>query len=278
MWMNGFRHSGEGRFERFTRTATSNRSYGRCEAVADVGNLNSVSADASDERAKTMVTTATQNVNDTMAAERFWRRAGVTGMIIGMASLIAATVIQWFAQPAEPSATPIDVAQQNPTLWLVIGLLGVFGPLAWVAGIVSITLLVRAKGWTLTTIGGYITGAGLIAGVGHLALFFGVISDAAGSGIDTDSGVALLRVDDASILSTVLLYAFLIGFSVGPILLAVGLRQAKLLPVWVPVAAVIMVVANFVGGIPAGIVQLIAVMATFGPMVLVLVRHREIGA
>lgn len=199
------------------------------------------------------------------------------GMVLGMASLIAATLIQWFAQPSD-GATPIDMAQQSPRLWLIVGLLSVFGPLAWVAGIVSITLVVRAKGWTLTTIGGFVTAAGLIAGVGHLALFFGVIADGAGAGLDAETGKSLMQADDASVLSTVLLYGFLIGFSLGPILLSIGLRLAKVLPVWVPVAAVIMVVANFVGGVPAGIVQLIAVVATFGPMILVLARQREIHA
>ncbi len=225
-----------------------------------------------------MSTTVEQKATGSSAAERFWRTAGILGLVLGMASLIAATVIQWFMQPSDPTQTPIDVAQQSPTLWLVVGLLGVLGPLAWVAGIVSITLLVRARGWTLTTIGGYLTGAGLIAGVGHLALFFGVISDAAGAGLTSDQNMAVLQADDASVLSTVLLYGFLVGFSLGPILLTIGLRLAKIVPVWVPVAAVIMVVANFVGGVPAGIVQLIAMVATFGPMILVLAKHRGLPA
>jgi hypothetical protein len=219
-----------------------------------------------------------QRATGVTAAERFWRTAGISGMVLGMVSLIAATVIQWFLQSGDPAATPLDVAGTSPMLWLAVGLLGVFGPLAWVAGIVSVTLLVRAKGWTLTTIGGYITGAGLIAGVGHLALFFGVIADAAGASLDSESGMALLRADDASILSTVLLYGFLVGFSLGPILLSIGLRRAKIVPVWVPVAAVVMVVANFVGGVPAGIVQLVAVVATFGPMVLLLAKRGGVPA
>lgn len=199
-------------------------------------------------------------------------------MVLGVGSLIASTILQWFMQPSDPAATPIVVAQQNPTLWLVVGLLGVLGPLVWVAGIVSITLLVRTRGWTLTTVGGYLTGAGLIAGVGHLALFFGLMTDAARAGLDAKTGMSLLGADDASFLSPALLYCFLIGFSLGPILLTIGLRRAKLLAVWVPVAAIIMVVASFVGGVPAGIVQLIALVATFGPMIIVLAKQRGIPA
>ena len=199
-------------------------------------------------------------------------------MILGVGSLMASTIIQWFMQPSDPLGTPIDVAQQNPTLWLIVGLLGVLGPLVWVAGVVSITLLVRTRGWTLTTVGGYLTGAGLIAGVGHLALFFGLMTDAASAGLDAKTSMSLLGADDASFLSPALLYGFLIGFSLGPILLTIGLRRAKLLPVWVPVAAIVMVVASFVGGVPAGIVQLIALVATFGPMIFVLTKRRETPA
>ena len=204
--------------------------------------------------------------------------AGITGMVLGVVSFILSTIIQWFTEPSDPSATPIDMAQGNPTLWLVVGLLGILGPLVWVAGIVSITLLVRSKGWTLTTIGGYLTAAGLIAGVGHLAQFFGLMTDAAGAKLDAPSDIALLRADESSLLATVLLFAFLIGYSLGPVLLTIGLRRAKLVPVWVPVAAIILVVTNFLGGIPAGIVQLIALVATFDPMVFVLAKRRDFPA
>ena len=213
-----------------------------------------------------------------MTAERFWRIAGVVGIALGVLSLVAATIIQWVVQPSDPSGTPIDLARENPGVWLLVGLLAVLGPLAWVGGIVPVTMLARSKGWLVTTIGGYLTAIGLIAGVGHLALFFGLIADAAGAGLDSDTGMALLQADDASVLSNVLLYGFLVGFSLGPILLTIGLRLAKLVPVWVPVAAIVMVVANFVGGIPAGVVQLVAVVATFVPMAILLARHEDAPA
>lgn len=224
------------------------------------------------------MTTTTEPVVTATTAERAWRIAGIAGMTLGVLSLVAATVIQWVVQPSDPSGTPIDVARENPSLWLVVSLLAVLGPLAWVGGIVSTTMLVRTRGWTLTSIGGYVTAIGLISGVGHLAIFFGLAADAAGAGLDAKAGIALLQADDASVLSNVLLYGFLVGFSLGPILLTIGLRAAKLVPVWVPVAAIVMVVANFVGGIPAGIVQLVAVVATFGPMVFVLARRKHVSA
>ena len=208
-----------------------------------------------------------------MTAERAWRLLGALGMILGLASLVAATVIQWLIQPTDPSGTPVDVARENPAIWLLVGLLSVLGPLFWVAGIFAVTSRVTGRGWVLTTIGGSVTALGLISGVGHLALFFGLASDTAGAGVDSGTALSLLRADDAGAISNLLLYGFLVGFSLGPILLTIGLRLAKQVPVWVPVAAIVMVVANFVGGVPAGAVQLLAALLAFLPMVLVLMRR-----
>lgn len=102
-----------------------------------------------------------------------------------------------------------------------------------------------------------------------------MISDAAASDVGADAGLGLLQADGASTLSNVLLYGFLAGFSLGPILLTIGLRLAKLVPVWVPVAAIVMVVANFIGDIPAGAVQLLAAIETFRPMVVLLLRKKD---
>lgn len=213
-----------------------------------------------------------------MTAERAWRLLGATGMILGLASLVAATVIQWLVQPTSPSGTPVDIARENPAIWMLVSLLSVLGPLVWVAGIFAITSRVTGRGWILTTIGGAITALGLISGVGHLALFFGLAGDAAGAGVDSATARSLLRADDAGALSNLLLYGFLVGFSLGPILLAIGLRLARQVPVWVPVAAIVMVVANFVGGIPAGAVQLLAALLVFLPMVAILVRREPARA
>lgn len=221
--------------------------------------------------------TTTQLRQDTtaeLASERNWRLIGAVGMILGVASFIVTTIVQWTLQPTSPSSTVVDVVNQYPHDWLLVSVLAVLGPLVWVAGIGAVTSLVRARGWVLTTLGGTVTAIGLVAGVGHLALFFGVSGDLAASGVGSGSVEAVQRADDSSVIGTLLLLLFLAGFSLGPILLTIGLRRAKLVAVWVPVAAIVMVVANFVGGIPAGAVQLVAMLLAFGPLVFVLLQRR----
>lgn len=211
---------------------------------------------------------------DLSSAERSWRLLGAIGMIVGMLSLIVTTIVQWTLQPTSASDTVIDIVNAHAGLWAVTSVLSVLGPLLWVAGIGAITSVVRDRGWVLTTVGGSITALGLIAGVGHLALFFGLSSDLAASGVSTKAAQAVQGADDGGLLGTLLLILFLVGFSLGPILLTVGLRRARLVAVWVPVAAIVMVVANFVGGIPAGAVQLVAMLLAFAPLTLVLLRRR----
>lgn len=206
-------------------------------------------------------------------AERSWRLIGAIGMILGVASFIITTIVQWMLQPASESDTVADVVTQHPAAWLLVSVLAVLGPLVWVAGIGAVTSLVRDRGWVLTTLGGTITALGLIAGVGHLALFFGLSSDLAESGLGSKSVESLQQADNAGAVSNLLLVMFLVGFSLGPILLTIGLRRAKLVAVWVPVAAIVMVVANFVGGIPAGAVQLVAMLLAFAPPTLLLLRR-----
>lgn len=210
-----------------------------------------------------------------MKAERSWRLIGAVGMILGILSFIITTIIQWTLQPSDASTTMADVVNRHLSTWLVVSVLAVIGPLVWVAGIGAITSVVCGRGWVLTTVGGTVTTFGLIAGVGHLALFFGVSGDLATSGIGAKAIEAVQTADAEAALGNLLLILFLAGFSVGPIVLMIGLRRAQLVPVWVPVAAIVMVVANFVDGIPAGAVQLVAMLLAFVPPTIVLLRTKQ---
>jgi hypothetical protein len=183
-------------------------------------------------------------MNESPVRERTLSMVGVSCLVIGPLSLIAATMLQWTPQP-DPSSV----------LFAVVAVISVFGPLIWLLGIPAVVQLARARGWVLTFTGCLVTAIGLAAGVGHLALFFGAP-----------------HAQDDSAIGNVLLIVFLIAFAAGPIVMTIGLRRAKIVAVWVPVAAIIMAVASFVGGVPAGIVQMIALVATFAPIIAAALR------
>jgi hypothetical protein len=206
------------------------------------------------------------------------RIGAAVALVLGPVTLIATGVAQWFVQPAGEAPTPVDVAGQFPELWLVLGLASVLGPVVWLGGVPATVTLAPARGSATTRIGAIVTGAGLAAGVGHLAIFFSVYAALAASGLEPASMPGALAAADAEPLGTVLLIMFLVGFSLGPIVLTVGLRMAKRVPVWVPIAAVVTAAANLVGGPVAAIVQYLALLLVWIPVAVALVRSSSARA
>lgn len=204
------------------------------------------------------------------------RAVSVSALVIGPLSLIVTSVTQWLLQPTGDQ--PWGAAAQFPTAWTVIALLSVPGPLVWIAGLPATVSLAPSKGGTVTLIGALLTGAGLAAGVGHLALFFGLYGAIAGSGASGHASSQVAAAGDADVLGTVLLVAFLIGFSLGPIVLTVGLRIAGVVGVWVPIAAIVTAGANLFGGPIAGVVQLVTLVLVWAPLVAAVARSGAIAA
>jgi len=199
-----------------------------------------------------------------------WRIIGAVALVFGLASLIITTALQWAL--AAGAGDPASIATAHPSAWMAIGLLAVFGPGVWIIGILAVTTSTRGRGWIFSTIGGSVTAVALAAGVGHLAVYFALAGDLAGANVADAAVRAVTAADNADPMSTTLLLVFLAGFTIGPVLLCIGLRRAALVPVWLPVAAVIAGVVNFAGGPIAGSVQLVMLAATYLPMARLLLR------
>lgn len=204
----------------------------------------------------------------------FGRVVAVTALVVGPLSLIAGNVAQWLLQPAGATPTAADAAAQFPAAWLAIALLGVFGPIVWLAGIPAAAALAPGRGALVTRIGALLTGAGLATGIGHVAVFFGLYGALAQASLGADATAAMATAADQEMLGNILLYAFLIGFSFGPIVLTVGLRIAGVIAVWVPIAAVITAGANLFGGPIAGVVQLVTLALVWAPVASEVARSR----
>jgi hypothetical protein len=211
-----------------------------------------------------------------MSSNRNRHVIAVVGISAGVLSLVVTSVAQWMLQPSGDAATPADVAAQHAIAWTGLGLLAVFGPIVWLAALPAVS---RLGGGGLTTrLGCGLTALGLACGVGHLALFFGLYGAVARSGLNVD---AVRRLDAASgsePIGTILLVVFLVGFSLGPIVLTVGLRMAHVVPVWTVVAAVVAAVSGMLGGVPAGIVQMVALLLTWAPIAYALIASSRRAA
>jgi len=202
----------------------------------------------------------------------FERAVATTALTAGPLSLVVTTVWQWMLQPTGAQPTAVDAAEQFPTAWLVIGLLAVFGPLVWLAGLPAVGASPASRGRLVARIGALVTGLGLAAGVGHLAAYFSLYGAVAAASLPDGGVTAMLRAGEAEPVGNVLLLVFLVGYSLGPIMLTVGLRIGRAVAVWVPLAAVVTAGANLFGGPIAGVVQLVALIALWAPLVVLVAR------
>ncbi len=207
----------------------------------------------------------------------FERAVAVTALVLGPLSLVVTTVWQWMLQPAGSNPTAVDVAVQFPGAWLTVGLLAVCGPLVWLAGLPATVTPPTARGALTTRIGALVTGAGLAAGIGHLAAYFALYGSVAAAGLSGDALARMQSAGDAEPIGNVLLVVFLVGYSIGPIVLTIGLRIARGVGVWVPLAAVVTAGANLFGGPVAGAVQLIALVLVWTPLAVRALHGRSLG-
>lgn len=229
------------------------------------------------------------------------RNVACASMLAGTATLVAGNLLALVNEPADGSfAAMLAMVSGGPGLWLLAATLAIAGPLLWLPGLIAAGALPGAaraarslpagelpdrslpaenpaaanrgpqRGRTLAGLGSLLLAAGMAVGVGHFALFFGVLGSAADSGLPAGTIEQLVTAEDGYVLGTVLLWVFLAGLTLGTLLLCVGLRMARAVPVWVPVAALAFAVTNFMGGPVATVVGAAALLATFVPMGLAL--------
>lgn len=195
------------------------------------------------------------------------RTIAAGSILLGAATLVAGNLLALANQPAGSSfADMLDMVAGRPSMWLLAATLAIAGPLLWIPGILATPAAAPARGRTLTALGSLLLAAGLAVGVGHFALFFGLLGAGAGSGLPANAVEHMVTAEDGYMLGTIMLWVFLAGLILGTLLLSLGLRVARAVPVWVPVAALIFAITNFMGGPVATVVGAAAVLATFGPM------------
>ena len=197
------------------------------------------------------------------------RNVACASMLLGAVSLVAGNLLTLVNQPANGSfAATFALVSGRPGMWLLAATLAIAGSILWLPGLVAASGTAPRRGRILTVLGSLLMSFGLAVGVGHFAMFFGIFGSAAHSGLPVPTAQTLLEAEDGYVLGTVLLVVFLAGLSVGMLLLALGMRMAKVVPVWVPVAALIFTVTEFMGGTAATLVGALALLAVFIPMAL----------
>lgn len=172
--------------------------------------------------------------------------------------------------------------QAHSGLWLALGLAVTLGSLAMLPGILRILYHPQVtastgdpatRGQRTIRVGAFLVALGLVASVAHALAFYGMAAIDGTSGAPMSAVTAMEDASNSYPLFVLVIIAFIAGMTLGPILLTWGLRRARLLPIWVPMAAVVFAVTGTVGGLPAGIVGLASAVVTFGMVARMLTRR-----
>ncbi len=201
-------------------------------------------------------------------------RIAAAGLVLGALFFTLGDLLRRLVEPSgTPSPTAItDAVGAHPGAWLAAGLLSVAAAFCFVPGVAGLIATARGRGARATTIGAVLVGAGSLASVGHAVAFYSpyALFDQAGTtGPDLE---AIDRASESYPLLIVLIVLFVVGMMIGSIVLLVGLRRARRVPVWAVVAAVVFVACGSSGGVPAGVVGLVAALAAFVPAALSMAR------
>ncbi len=197
------------------------------------------------------------------------RNVAAGSLLAGAAVLAAGNLLTLAQQPADGSfAAMLAMVSDGPGLWLLAASLALAGPVLWLPGLLAAAAPAPGRGRTLAVLGSLLLAAGMAFGEGHFALFFGLLGSAADSGLPAGAVEKLVEAEDGYPLGSVLLWVFLAGLTLGALLLALGLRLAGAVPVWVPVAALVFTVTTFLGGPVATLAGAVAILATFVPIAL----------
>ncbi|KQX67046.1 hypothetical protein [Angustibacter sp. Root456] len=186
------------------------------------------------------------------------------GLLAGVLAFSAGDLLRRVVEPTDASSAAAITASVDAQtgLWLAAGLLELASAALLLVGALSARRLASARGARLTAIGGGLLVAGAVASVGHTIGYFGTYAGYADSGLDASTLNGLSQAND--VLGGVAIAVFMLGMLLGPVLLTIGLRRAGVVPIWVPVAAVVFVVAGAVSGVAAGVVGLLAGLASLG--------------
>jgi hypothetical protein len=198
------------------------------------------------------------------------RTAG-PALVAGVLAFSLGDLLRRLVEPADASSASAVTAAvaAHSSRWLAAGLLELVAAALLLVGALSVPRLVPARGGRLTAVGSGLLAAGAVASVGHTIGYYGTYAQYADSRLD---GAPLNDLSQANdVLGGVAIAVFMLGLLLGPVLLTIGLRRAGVVPVWVPVAAVVFV-AGAVSGVAAGVAGLVAGLASLGVVGVTMLR------
>jgi hypothetical protein len=208
------------------------------------------------------------------------RTALALGLVAGpVVFAVGDTLRRVVDSDAGSSATQITAAvHAHPGLWLAAALLEVIAPLLVLPGLAALAATAPGRGRRTTIVGASMLTVGQVAGVGHAVAFFAPYALYAKAGTSPSQVRALDRASESWPALVALIVLFMAGLIVGTLVLFVGLRLARRVPIWAVVAALLFVVLGGSAGVVEGVLGVGAAAAAFGAAAWSLVRPTPIAS
>lgn len=204
-------------------------------------------------------------------------RVAAVLLVLGSLTFTLGDLLRRLVVPSgNPSAAALTQAvADHRGAWLAAGLSSMMAALALAPGALALIPRSGTRGGRTTAAGAVMVAVGAIAAAAHAIAFF---SPYALFGDAGTSDPALTAIDNASEsypLLVVVIVLFSVGMMLGSIVLFVGLRRARRVPIWSVVAAVVFVACGSSGGVVPGILGMVAALAAFVPAARALLTEPE---
>jgi hypothetical protein len=165
---------------------------------------------------------------------------------------------------SSPTAITASV-HDHPGVWLAAGILGALAPVLFIPGVCAAVATTHGRGSRVVAVGGALVVLGLVASAGHAVAYYAPFALYDRAGTDAATVTSLDSTSESYPMLVALIIAFIVGMTIGIITLLAGLRRARRVPVWAPIAAVVFAVAGSSGGVVMGLVGMVAALAAFIP-------------
>lgn len=205
------------------------------------------------------------------------RRAQAACLFLGPLLFALADLLRRLVVPSNGPDVLGDVRRihDHPGLWQLAVLLAGVSVLVFIPGLGAIIGLVSDRGLVLTRVGTLMVGAGLLGSIGHLMGYYGSYGLFDKAALDPAAIRAFYDAGEAYPPLLGFIAVFIVGLLFGILVLTVGLRRARVVPIWTVVTGLVVFVTANAGGVLAGVVGLVAWVATLTPVALAVMRTTD---
>jgi len=214
--------------------------------------------------------------NGTVAGMSETTRSRVAALLLVLGPL-AFTLGDLLRRVVVPSGNPTAVSitqavSDHQATWLAAGLLNLLTGFLLMPGALALIPASGLRGARLTTIGAVMVAVGSVAAAAHSIAFFSPYALYAKASAPAATVTAIDNASESYPLLIAVIAIFMIGMMLGSLLLFIGLRRARRVPIWSVVAVVVFVVSGSTGGVLPGVLGVVAGMVAFVPAARSLVR------